>query len=510
MSMLICIDAGHYLGTPGKRCLKSIDPGETREWELNGRAADKVQALLAGYDCRTMRVDDPTGKTEVSLAYRVAKANKAKADIYISIHHNAGIKGGSGGGIVVYVCSGVGEDTTSLQKAVYEATVASTGLRGNRSNPLAVADFYVLVNTTMPAILGEFGFMDSTTDTPIILTEEYADQLARGIVTALVEKYNLQHKALPAAATEFRQYPTHKDFAVPVSAFALELIDRDKNECGQNYCNAGYFGNYSEGGEAFTLPVGHLVADLAAESKWVRHYMGERGSVQDGKVIFDSSKWPPLNVFYGKAVSTLMIRDGVATIQEAAELPQCDYAVAGIPVLRDGIKATTAQAMAQGWDRSSLRATYHVFAGLNGDGKIHIMGIQTRAINLLDSGEVAALLLPLGFTDVIKLDGGGSYILETDAVEASTGGSRRICSIVRFKGEVKPMEIEKPEKDPGYEQWKAYFERYRKELQEAPMTEPWERETIQRAIEAGISDGSRPRDFMTRVEGMAMELAKQN
>ena len=28
--MLICIDAGHYIGTPGKRCLKSIDPGETR------------------------------------------------------------------------------------------------------------------------------------------------------------------------------------------------------------------------------------------------------------------------------------------------------------------------------------------------------------------------------------------------------------------------------------------------------------------------------------------------
>lgn len=26
-SMLICIDAGHYIGTPGKRCLKSIDPG---------------------------------------------------------------------------------------------------------------------------------------------------------------------------------------------------------------------------------------------------------------------------------------------------------------------------------------------------------------------------------------------------------------------------------------------------------------------------------------------------
>ena len=190
--MLICIDAGHYLGTPGKRCLKSIDPGETREWVLNGRVADKVQARLAAYDCETMRVDDVTGEEEVTLYERVNAANRAKADVYLSIHHNAGINGGSGGGIVVYVCPGVGEDTTRIQRAVYEYTVASTGLRGNRSQPLGVADFYVLVNTKMPAVLGEFGFMDSTTDTPIILTENYADKVADGIVAALVEQYHLK------------------------------------------------------------------------------------------------------------------------------------------------------------------------------------------------------------------------------------------------------------------------------------------------------------------------------
>ena len=190
--MLIAIDAGHYMGTPGKRCLKTIDPGETREWALNARAADKVQQRLEAYDCKTMRVDDVTGQEEVTLYERVRAANLAGADVYLSIHHNAGINGGSGGGIVVYVCPGVGEDTTSLQRAVYEHTVASTGLRGNRSQPLGVANFYVLVNTTMPAVLGEFGFMDSTTDTPIILTEKYADQLADGIVAALVEQYHLK------------------------------------------------------------------------------------------------------------------------------------------------------------------------------------------------------------------------------------------------------------------------------------------------------------------------------
>ena len=192
--MLIAIDAGHYLGTPGKRCLRAIDPGETREWVLNGRVADKVQERLVAYDCQTMRVDDVTGQKEVTLFDRVLAANLAGADVYLSIHHNAGIKGGSGGGIVVYVCPGVGEDTTSLQRAVYEHTVASTGLRGNRSRPLGVANFYVLLHTKMPAVLGEFGFMDSTTDTPIILTEEFADHCADGIATALVALYGLEEK----------------------------------------------------------------------------------------------------------------------------------------------------------------------------------------------------------------------------------------------------------------------------------------------------------------------------
>lgn len=229
--MLICLDAGHYIGTPGKRCLKSIDPGETREWVLNGRVADKVQNRLASYDCQTMRVDDVTGQEEVTLYQRVKKANAAKADLYLSIHHNAGINGGSGGGIVVYVCNGVGEDTTSVQKAVYEATVAATGLRGNRSTPLAAKDYYVLVNTTMPAVLGEFGFMDSTTDTPVILTEAYADQLAAGIVAALVEVYNLKevdnvtYEQWKEYAEQYRKEQQEKK---PTEPWQLETIQKAK------------------------------------------------------------------------------------------------------------------------------------------------------------------------------------------------------------------------------------------------------------------------------------------
>ena len=190
--MLICIDAGHYLGTPGKRCLKSIDSQETREWSLNGRVADKVQALLKRYDCETIRVDDVTGQREVTLYERVSKANQAGAGLYLSIHHNAGINGGSGGGIAVYTCPGADEQSKAVQRAVYQHTVAHTGLRGNRANPTPEGNLYVLNATAMPAVLGEFGFMDSTTDTPVILTEAYADQLAAGMTEALAEVYGLK------------------------------------------------------------------------------------------------------------------------------------------------------------------------------------------------------------------------------------------------------------------------------------------------------------------------------
>lgn len=194
--MLICIDAGHCLTTPGKRCLKSIDPEETREWVLNSRIAEKVCSGLERYRCRTMRVDDVTGQRDVSLAQRVAAANGAAADVYLSIHHNAGVNGETGGGVVVYVHPEAGAEERALQRAVYTQVVERTGLRGNRANPLAQADLYVLRRAKMPALLGEFGFMDSTTDTPVILAEEFAEQAARGIVEALVQVYQLEEKEM--------------------------------------------------------------------------------------------------------------------------------------------------------------------------------------------------------------------------------------------------------------------------------------------------------------------------
>ena len=190
----IALDAGHHRYTPGKRVPRTLDPNETREWVLNDRIARLVEQALATYDCTVLRVDDPTGETEVTLASRVRAAEVWGADLYLSIHHNAGINGGSGGGIVVYTAPNAGVQATAVQKAVYERTVAATGLKGNRAAPLASAQLYVLTHTKMPAVLCEFGFMDSTADAPVILTEAFALQTARGVAEALVQVYSLQER----------------------------------------------------------------------------------------------------------------------------------------------------------------------------------------------------------------------------------------------------------------------------------------------------------------------------
>lgn len=192
----IALTAGHYLETAGKRCMKSLDPNQTREWVLNDRIADKVEKLLSAYDgYELIRTDDTTGKKDISLEARTNAANNFKADIYISIHHNAGILGGKGGGIVAYTYTNVDSVTKEWQKELYNALIAKTGLKGNRATPLAKSNLAECRLTKMPAVLLELGFMDSKTDVPIILTEDYANKCAEAIVEVIVKKGGLTKKA---------------------------------------------------------------------------------------------------------------------------------------------------------------------------------------------------------------------------------------------------------------------------------------------------------------------------
>ncbi len=192
----IALNAGHGLYTAGKRCSKSLDPNQTREWVLNSRICNKIEKILSMYTgYELLRLDDRTGKEDVALKKRTDAANKWGAHIYVSVHHNAGVNGGSGGGIVAYTYPYTDTVTEDWKVAFYNALVRHTGLKGNRSTPLATADFHECRETAMPAVLLELGYMDSSTDVPIILSEAFADKCAAAICEVLIQRCGLKAKS---------------------------------------------------------------------------------------------------------------------------------------------------------------------------------------------------------------------------------------------------------------------------------------------------------------------------
>lgn len=194
----LALSAGHYLYTSGKRCLKSIDPTETREWVLNARIADKLTTILNRYeDVKVLRLDDPTGEVGISIQQRAKVSDANNADFYLAIHHNAGIKGGSGGGIVVYRYPNTSKypDTTEVATNFYQTVLKHNKLRGNRANPIVTTkSLYEVAAPYARSFLLENGFMDSTYDTPIILTEEFAQNTAEGIAEFFVNYWGLKLK----------------------------------------------------------------------------------------------------------------------------------------------------------------------------------------------------------------------------------------------------------------------------------------------------------------------------
>ncbi|ALC80699.1 MULTISPECIES: N-acetylmuramoyl-L-alanine amidase family protein [Bacillus] len=162
------------------------------EKHVNLSIAQKIAEILRieyeGVDIRLSRTGDQT----VSLTARTNSANLWGADFYLSIHVNS--FNGSAEGYEDYIHTSLSDQsaTAGYQRIIHEEVLKQNELRDRGRKK---ADFHVLRETTMPAILTENGFISDESDANKMKDPAWITRVARGHVNGLAKSFSLKKKA---------------------------------------------------------------------------------------------------------------------------------------------------------------------------------------------------------------------------------------------------------------------------------------------------------------------------
>lgn len=186
--MRIAIDSGHGPETSGKR----TPDGSMREFQFNYATGRYLREQLLKYaNVETIFVFDPSEDTP--LRERTNQANSASADLYVSIHANAyGSDWNNANGIETFVYTKASDASRNVARLVQSRLIALTG-RANRG--VKTANFHVLRETTMPAILVECGFMTNREEAELLKDDAYRRLCAQAIAEGIAQAYGLTEAA---------------------------------------------------------------------------------------------------------------------------------------------------------------------------------------------------------------------------------------------------------------------------------------------------------------------------
>ena len=173
---MIVLDAGHGGGDPG--CVGN----GMKEADLTLDICERIKKRLERYQVVVSIA--PRGE----LSERVKYANCCYAELFLSIHVNAG----GGTGFESYVYPEVGTRTRKLRDKIHDTIMEYLSLVNVADRGKKEKNFHVLRETKMSAILLECLFIDHAQDAEKLASELFRDQLANEIHIASGHE-NQQH-----------------------------------------------------------------------------------------------------------------------------------------------------------------------------------------------------------------------------------------------------------------------------------------------------------------------------
>ena len=192
--MKLYLDPGHGGNDPGAQGSGLNEKDVTLDIALKLRAI-----LLNDYQDIEIKMSRTTDITK-SLSERTNEANGWGADYYLAIHINSG----GGEGYEDYIYSGLSDTSTS---AKYQDIIHAEVIKLNqlKDRGKKKANFHVLRESNMPALLSENGFIDNSHDAALMKQTSWRQNVAQGHANGILSAFNLKRKPVdPGAGTLYK------------------------------------------------------------------------------------------------------------------------------------------------------------------------------------------------------------------------------------------------------------------------------------------------------------------
>lgn len=256
----IVIDAGHG-GRDGGSYGKY-----SNESKLMLQIALKMKPILerSGHTVVLTRSTD----TYLTLSQRASIANRANANIFVSLHNNSATAS-TAHGFETFIFNGknVSANTVRLQNNVHDVLAKGLGLRDRGKKR---ANFGVLRESNMPAVLIEYAFISNANE------EKFLNNNIDKMAQLTAEGINKYFGVSTAKPTPPKPTPTPKPQPVPVRANDLTKTQLDdvREALKQAFESGDFFTDHSKNVENMSRK---QIEDLLLFNLFTRDYIKRKG-----------------------------------------------------------------------------------------------------------------------------------------------------------------------------------------------------------------------------------------
>lgn len=238
MSPLVVIDPGHGGSDAG-----AVGNG-LQEKDITLGTALKLRDALERCGIRvvmTRTKDAPVlqnGTVGQDLSARAGIANRNNANLFISWHADS-FSNPEVNGVAAWIYPSTrGTETETIARNIVDSVAAAAG-QNNRG--VFTADFAVLRETSMPAVLVESGFITNPREAARLAADDFQRIQAEAAAKAICQFFGLPYAA-PAAPA-----PSPSDPSVPASPFPAEKLPEWARDAIYRVYRAGLMAGYDDG-----------------------------------------------------------------------------------------------------------------------------------------------------------------------------------------------------------------------------------------------------------------------